>query len=56
MLERQFCGWRFRSDSLSDQGAARLRMVRVPGSKAGCVAGDQQVIVDNIEGKTAVDM
>jgi hypothetical protein len=31
-------------------------MVRVQGSKAGRVAGDQQVIVDDVEGKTAVYM
>ena len=54
MLERQFCGWRFKSDSLSDKRAARSRMVRVPGSQAGRVAGDQQVIVDDVERKTAV--
>ena len=28
--------------------------MRVPGGDAGCVSGDQHVVVDDVEGKTAI--
>ena len=54
MLDESFVAGRFRSDGLSDKGAARLRMMRVPGGDAGCVSGDEDVVVDHVEGKTAI--
>jgi len=29
-------------------------MMRVPGGNARCVSGDQHVVVDDVEGKTAI--
>jgi hypothetical protein len=28
--------------------------MRVPGGDAGCVSGDEDVVVDHVEGKTAI--
>src|SRR5579863_3221553 len=45
------------SGGFADEGSAGRRwMIFVPGGDAGGVAGDQYVVVDDVEGEAAVDV
>jgi hypothetical protein len=43
-------------NGLSNEWAARAGMVLVPGVEAGRVSGDEDVVVDDVESETAVNM